>query len=77
MDLKIDHGQEKARGCKRRAKKPCSLVGSNHRPQDNSIVYETYALPTELKELERVGANKVFIVYVCTYTFTYVRWAQR
>ena len=31
--------------------KSCSLVGSNHRPQDNSIFYETYALPTELSEL--------------------------
>ena len=47
--------------------KSCSLVGSNHRPQDNSIFYETYALPTELKELDRMRATKTIKVYVDTY----------
>ena len=47
--------------------KSCSLVGSNHRPQDNSIFYETYALPTELKELDSGRATKSFEVYVGTY----------
>ena len=47
--------------------KSCSLVGSNHRPQDNSIFYETYALPTELKELDGVLATKTSELYVDTY----------